>query len=100
MPGAVLERLSDRAAAKNRPLEVMFEITHRCNLPCKHCYLPDHEDHGELSLEEICDLFDQLAAEGAVFLSLSGGEVCSRKDFLQIVDAAVNRGFVVKVLSN
>jgi radical SAM protein with 4Fe4S-binding SPASM domain len=100
MPGEVLERLSERAARRNLPLEVLFEITHRCNLPCKHCYLPDHEDHGELTLAEIETMFDQLVDVGTVFLTLTGGEVCSRKDFLQILDAAVERGFVVKVLSN
>jgi radical SAM protein with 4Fe4S-binding SPASM domain len=100
MQGEVLERLSTRAAAEHLPLEVLLEITHRCNLPCKHCYLPDHEDHGELSFAEICDLLDQLAASGTVFLTLTGGEVCSRRDFLDIVDAAVERGFSIKVLTN
>jgi radical SAM protein with 4Fe4S-binding SPASM domain len=98
--GAVLERVSSRAAARNIPLEVILEITHRCNLPCKHCYLPDHDDHGELSFDEICRLFDQLAEAGTLFLSLTGGEVCTRRDFLEIVDAGVARGFAVKVLTN
>src|SRR6185436_11771541 len=100
MQGEVLERLSTRAARDHLPLEVLLEITHRCNLPCKHCYLPDHDDHGELTLDEIRGLFDQLAAAGTLFLTLTGGEVCSRTDFLEIVDAAVERGFTVKVLTN
>jgi radical SAM protein with 4Fe4S-binding SPASM domain len=100
MQGDVLERLSERAAKRYDLLEVLVEITHRCNLPCKHCYLPDHGDHGELTLEELCGLFDALAEAGAVFLTLTGGEVCTRKDFLQIVDAAVERGFAFKVLTN
>jgi radical SAM protein with 4Fe4S-binding SPASM domain len=100
MQGEVLERLSARAATHHLPIEVLLEITHRCNLPCKHCYLPDHLDHGELTLEEICDIFDQLVEAGTVFLTLTGGEVCSRRDFLEIVDAAAVRGFAVKVLTN
>jgi AdoMet-dependent heme synthase len=100
MSGQLVEALIDRACERYQPLEVLVEITHRCNLPCKHCYLPDHDDHGELSLEELSDLFDQLAEAGTLFLSLTGGEVCSRKDFLEIVDAAAARGFVIKVLSN
>jgi radical SAM protein with 4Fe4S-binding SPASM domain len=100
MNGQVLERLSSRYSEQNLPLEVLLEITHRCNLPCKHCYLPDHEDHGELSLEEICDLFDQLVAIGTVFLTLTGGEVCSRSDFLDIIDAAAARNFSIKVMTN
>ena len=96
----MLERVSARAAERHIPIEVIFEITHRCNLPCKHCCLPDHEDHGELSFDEICRLLDQLAGAGTLFLSLTGGEVCTRRDFLEIVDAAVARGFAVKVLTN
>src|SRR5581483_4846708 len=74
------------------PAEVMLEVTHRCNLPCTHCYLPDHEDHGELSFDEICGIFDQLREAGTLFLTLTGGEVLSRSDFLEIVDAAAERG--------
>jgi radical SAM protein with 4Fe4S-binding SPASM domain len=97
---ALLERLSDQYRAAHRPLEVLFEITHRCNLPCTHCYLPHHEDEGELSLTEILGVLDQLAEAGTVFLTLTGGEVLSRSDALEIIDAAAARGFVVKVLTN
>jgi radical SAM protein with 4Fe4S-binding SPASM domain len=100
MQGAVLEGLSTRAAEQHVPLEVLIEITHRCNLPCKHCYLPDHGDHGELSLDEWKRVLDELAAAGTAFLTITGGEVCSRKDFLEIVDAAHERGFAIKVMTN
>jgi radical SAM protein with 4Fe4S-binding SPASM domain len=98
--GDVLTKLVARAQEQKVPLEVLFEVTHRCNLPCTHCYLPDHLDHGELTLDEIRTLFDQLRDAGTVFLTLTGGEVLSRRDFLVILDEAVARGFVVKVLTN
>ncbi len=100
MTRAVLEHVVDGAVASRVPLEVLFEVTHRCNLPCKHCYLPDHRDHGELSLDEIRALFDELAAAGTLFLTLTGGEVLSRRDFREIVDAAAARGFAIKILTN
>jgi radical SAM protein with 4Fe4S-binding SPASM domain len=100
MNGELLTRIAERAAAEKVPLEVLFEVTHRCNLPCKHCYLPDHLDHGELTFAEIEGLFDQLAAAGTLFLTLTGGEVLSRRDFCEIVEAAAARGFAVKILSN
>ena len=100
MKGEVLQRISDRYQAARVPLEVLFEVTHRCNLPCTHCYLPNHADNGELSLDEICGVLDQLAEAGTVFLTLTGGEVLSRSDFLDILDAAHARGFALKVLSN
>jgi radical SAM protein with 4Fe4S-binding SPASM domain len=100
MTMGLLERVVDRAQAERVPLEVMLEVTHRCNLPCKHCYLPDHENHGELSFDEICRVLDELADAGTAFLTLTGGEVMSRSDFLDILDAAAERGFAIKVLSN
>jgi radical SAM protein with 4Fe4S-binding SPASM domain len=99
-PGSLLERVVERSDAEAVPLEVLFEITHRCNLPCTHCYLPSHTDEGELSFAEIEALLDELARAGVLFLTLTGGEVFARRDFLDIVDAAVARGFVVKVLTN
>jgi radical SAM protein with 4Fe4S-binding SPASM domain len=97
---SLLQRITERSQALGVPLEVLFEITHRCNLPCTHCYLPDHADHGELTFDEICGVLDQLAEAGTVFLTLTGGEVFSRADALEIVDAAAARGFVVKLLTN
>jgi radical SAM protein with 4Fe4S-binding SPASM domain len=100
MNGEMLARISERAGDQKVPFEVLFEVTHRCNLPCKHCYLPDHLDHGELTLPEIETLFDELAAAGTLFLTLTGGEVLARRDFLDILDAAAARGFASKILSN
>lgn len=100
MNGAILQRISDASKAHRVPLEVLFEVTHRCNLPCAHCYLPNHKDNGELSFDELCGVLDQLAAAGTVFLTLTGGEVLSRPDFCDILDAAAARGFALKVLTN
>lgn len=100
MNGAVLERVAEAFRKERIPLEVLFEVTHRCNLPCAHCYLPSHQDRGELSFDEICDLLDQLREAGTLFLTLTGGEVLARRDFNEIVEAAAARGFAVKVLTN
>lgn len=100
MHGELFERVVDRADAHQVPIEVLIELTHRCNLPCAHCYLPDHLDHGELSLPELAALFDDLAAAGTLILTLTGGEVLSRRDFRDIVDAAFERGFALKILTN
>jgi radical SAM protein with 4Fe4S-binding SPASM domain len=98
--GALLQRISDASKAQQVPLEVLFEVTHRCNLPCVHCYLPHHEDRGELSFDEVCGVLDQLRDAGTLFLTLTGGEVLARRDFLEILDAAAARGFALKVLTN
>jgi radical SAM protein with 4Fe4S-binding SPASM domain len=100
MKGDLLSHISTRYQEARAPLSVLFEVTHRCNLPCVHCYLPNHLDNGELSFAEVCNVLDQLAEAGTMFLTLTGGEVMSRGDFLEILDAAHERGFVLKVLTN
>jgi len=74
MNGDLLTRLTEQAGVRKVPLEVLLEVTHRCNLPCVHCYLPDHLDHGELTFAELEGLFDDLAAAGTLFLTMTGGE--------------------------
>jgi radical SAM protein with 4Fe4S-binding SPASM domain len=87
------------------PLEVSIEVTRRCPLECLHCYnnLP-MADRGartqELSLQEHCQLLDQLAAAGCLWILYTGGEVFARKDFLQIYTEAKKRGFLITLFTN
>lgn len=95
-----------RAASRaHLPLSVLFEVTHRCNLGCEHCYLTEgpvgrpRPTQAELSLEEIRPILDQLAEAGTLFLTLSGGEVFLRRDALDIVAHARSRGLSVTVFT-
>jgi MoaA/NifB/PqqE/SkfB family radical SAM enzyme len=99
------DRLVRRASAAHVPLSVLFEVTHRCNLGCEHCYLTEgpvgrpRPTREELTLDEIRRVLDELARAGALFLTLSGGEVFLRRDFLDIVAAARARNFSVTVFT-
>jgi MoaA/NifB/PqqE/SkfB family radical SAM enzyme len=99
------DRLIRNASRAHIPLSVLFEVTHRCNLGCEHCYLTEgpvgrpRPTGEELSLDEIRTIFDDLAEAGAMFLTLSGGEVFMRRDFLSIVAHARERGFSVTVFT-
>jgi MoaA/NifB/PqqE/SkfB family radical SAM enzyme len=99
------DRLIRVASRAHIPIGVLFEITHRCNLGCEHCYLTEgpvgrpRPTRPELSLEEIRPILDQLAEAGTMFLTLSGGEVFIRRDFLPIVAHARSRGLSVTVFT-
>jgi len=95
----LMERVIERALAAGVPLSVHFDLTYRCNERCVHCYL-DHDDHGEMTTVEVISVLDQLASAGALFLTLSGGEVLVRADFFDIVEHARALGFDVKVKTN
>lgn len=87
---------------KNRvPLSVTFEITPRCNFRCIHCYLGRHRDEvQELSTEQIKYILDELAENGTLFVTFTGGECMLRKDFPELYVYAKRKGFMVCVFTN
>jgi radical SAM protein with 4Fe4S-binding SPASM domain len=78
------------------PLSMQWDLTWRCDHKCVHCYLTDrHQD--ELSLTEGIQLLDQLAEAGTMMLLLSGGDLFLRRDALDLIKAARERAFDVKI---
>lgn len=79
---------------------VIFEITPKCNFNCVHCYLHDHHCSNELSYNEIIEIMDILYEKEVLFLTLTGGEVFTREDFLDIYLYAKKKGFIVEIYTN
>ncbi len=96
---SLMQEMSQRALDRGVPIAVQLDVTYRCNERCVHCYL-DHDDHGEMTTDEIYGVLDELAEAGVFFLTLSGGEVFMRRDFLDIVDYARSLMFCVKIKTN
>jgi radical SAM protein with 4Fe4S-binding SPASM domain len=92
------DALRVRAYDNQIPLSVNLEITKRCNLLCRHCYVAGSAD--ELSTERILNLLGELAAAGTMWVTVTGGEVAVREDWLTIVRAVKERGMIVSVLTN
>ncbi|RJQ32472.1 radical SAM protein [Candidatus Parcubacteria bacterium] len=68
------------------PLYLIFFITSKCNLRCKHCFYWKELNKEEkfLSLEEIQKI--SLSMEDLPYLRLTGGEPSLRPDFPQIAE--------------
>ncbi len=64
---------------------IHWHLTSRCNLECKHCYVSSSINQEELNLEQIHDLIEQMANLTVVYVSLSGGEVFLRNDFIDVL---------------
>jgi radical SAM protein with 4Fe4S-binding SPASM domain len=94
-----------------RPYVVSWNLTYRCNLACEHCYLDaggsplvrteNFADRSELGTDECFRVIDEIAAFAPECLTiLTGGEPLLRRDILEIVRRAAERGLWVVVGTN
>ena len=69
---------------------VIWNLTRRCNLKCRHCYTvsADVDFPGELTHEEAMATLEDLGQFRVPALILSGGEPLDRKDLFEIAKAA------------
>lgn len=76
-----------------RPIYVVWEITLRCDLACRHCgSRAGHARGDELGTEECLDLVRQMAELDVKEVTLIGGEAYLRDDWTEIVRAVKAHG--------
>ena len=98
--------LWDKKKKQTHPLYSFdLELTARCNLNCRHCYinLPANDlqaKAAELSLGEIEDIANQALDLGAMWVLLTGGEPLLRSDFAEIYMMLKRKGLLVSVFTN
>ena len=81
---------------------IFWSITGKCNYRCRHCYMdaPDGK-LGELTLDEVKDIVDQIYDCGIRSFDFTGGEPFIRNDFWEIVDYILSRGMRInKIYTN
>jgi radical SAM protein with 4Fe4S-binding SPASM domain len=81
---------------------VVWNITKRCNLNCRHCYLDsyDKDYKGELTTKEGEELISQIKEIGSPLLLFSGGEPLLREDILNLGRIALKNGINIALSSN
>jgi len=97
--------LWDKMAAGRAVFSFDLELTARCNLDCRHCYinLPAGDraaQKRELSVDEVRRLAEEAAALGAVWCLISGGEPLLRRDFADAYKALQGKGLRVSLFTN
>ncbi|MBQ7114205.1 MAG: radical SAM protein [Clostridia bacterium] len=102
---SIKQYLFRKAAAKRIPVSGSFELTPRCNMRCKMCYIARRKDDaaalkGELSREEWLRLGREAASAGMVYLLLTGGEPLLRPDFLSLYSDLASLGLMLSVNTN
>ena len=94
-----------RCAALGIPSTGSFELTPRCNLRCKMCYVrltpAQMAPLGrELTAKEWIDLGRAARDMGMMFLLLTGGEPTLRTDFAEIYEGLMKLGLSISVNTN
>ena len=84
---------------KPTPVDIAFEITHRCNLDCVYCDRHTSKEK-ELETKEIIRIISEFQGLGTRSISLDGGEPLIRKDFPIIADFIGNLGIELNINSN
>lgn len=97
--------LFSKADKSSLPLSGAFELTSRCPLDCKMCYVHRKENDCEAikrekSTEWWINLTEEAKNAGMLMLLLTGGEPLLRKDFETIYLNAKKSGLLVSVNTN
>ena len=101
-----LRRFLYQKAAKNKiPISGTFELTPRCNMNCRMCYIRMSEEEmrvrgREYTASEWIEMGKICREQGMLFLLLTGGEPFLRADFKEIYLELSKMGFVISINSN
>lgn len=94
-----------KAGGRGIPLSGTFELTSRCNLDCRMCYIHKRANdaaalRGEKTTKEWLALAEECRDAGTLLLLLTGGEPFLRPDFKEIYTGCRRMGMMVSINSN
>lgn len=103
--GQLSALLGMKSMKQHIPLIGEFELTGRCNLGCKMCYMSHKIDdskvlYKEPSAKEWIELAREARDMGMLFILLTGGEVFARSDFREIYSEISMMGLTTTIYSN
>lgn len=100
----MLDRLNQKAAMEGLPLNGTLELTPRCNLHCKMCYIHRPECLPEkLGLKPLSfwlDMARQAKAMGTLVLVITGGEPFLYPEAETLLEKLMEMGFVISLNTN
>ena len=101
----IRRHLTRKCAALGIPASGNFELTPRCNLRCKMCYVRLTPEQmapigRERTAEEWLAMGRDAKEAGMVFLLLTGGEPTLRSDFCEIYEGLAQMGLSISINTN
>lgn len=83
------------------PFLIVWDITKKCNLSCKHCYAnAGEEDQEQISTSQAKNIIDRLSKNSVPIISFSGGEPLVRDDIFELTKYAAEKGIYVGLATN
>ncbi len=100
-----LQSFRERVARERIPFTGILELTRRCDLRCRHCYLGDQTERPDSAIPEretkaVLQSLDEWAEAGCLHLVLTGGDPMLRNDFGAIYRHAAECGLLITVFCN
>lgn len=88
-------------ADSEAPSSIDISVTGKCNLKCPFCFYSESmRDRCDLPLSEWKLFFNELASLGVREVTISGGEILTRKDLFEIIDSIIDNRMRYALLSN
>jgi len=83
------------------PTLLSVELTYRCNLKCKHCFIDAGlPKSNEMQYTQLISILDEFSSLGTSVVSLTGGEPLMHPEFFRILDFCDSRFLRVEILTN
>ena len=82
------------------PQSCSFELTYRCNLRCKHCYIGVQPPTEEMDTKSALKVIGKIAETGFGMFELCGGEPLMRDDLSVIAKEIKSYGMTVNLSTN
>ena len=101
----IKKALTLKCAKVGVPVSGTFELTPRCNLGCRMCYVRMTPEQmapigRERTAEEWLSLAKEAKDAGMIFLLLTGGEPTLREDFIEIYEGLAQMGLSISINTN
>ncbi len=79
---------------------IIWIVTGRCNLCCKHCYATPYRSEPELGREAALKLAEEIAEAGVKYINFTGGEPLLRSDIFELLERCIDLGIDVSIFTN
>ncbi|RLG88269.1 MAG: hypothetical protein DRO18_01760 [Thermoprotei archaeon] len=82
------------------PKTVIWLVTSKCNLSCRHCYALPYRTEKDLGLNDILKLIDEASSIGVEHIHYTGGEPLMRDDIFDILNYTIAKGIEASIFTN